>query len=77
MFLTMTQTQAKFLCRKYKQAVKGVAESKTTFEKLHQSADGDTVRQWEEQERLSQEQCVLDPMAMDIYDVQLRKGMRP
>ena len=33
------------------------------------------IREWEEQERLAHERRGIDPKAMDIYEVQLRKGM--
>ncbi|KAG1845825.1 hypothetical protein F4604DRAFT_1595374, partial [Suillus subluteus] len=65
------------LCQKFRQVVKGVAESKAAFEMLNQSTNKNQVRDWEEQEKLAQEQCSNDPTAMDIYEVQLRKGASP
>ncbi|KAG1861514.1 hypothetical protein DFJ58DRAFT_839661 [Suillus subalutaceus] len=65
---------SKFLCRKYKQAIKGAAESQLAFEKLDETADDDKVRDWEAQERMAQEWRCHDPTAMDIYEVQLQKG---
>ncbi|KAG1722548.1 uncharacterized protein EDB91DRAFT_1088099 [Suillus paluster] len=68
----------KALCRKFRQAVKGLADSRQAvkglansreaFEKLDQSADKNNVRDWGEQERLAQEQRSTDPKAMDIYE---------
>jgi hypothetical protein len=57
--------------------VKGVAESTTTFQKLNESADAAKVIEWEEQERLAQQRCTINPKAMDIYEVQLCRGMWP
>ncbi|KAG1829901.1 hypothetical protein F4604DRAFT_1695707 [Suillus subluteus] len=65
---------SKFLCRKYKQAIKGAAESQLAFEKLDETANDDKVRDWEPQERMAQERRCRDPTAMDIYEVQLQKG---
>ncbi|KAG1721016.1 uncharacterized protein EDB91DRAFT_1240354 [Suillus paluster] len=48
---------SKALCRKFRQAVKGLANSREAFEKLDQSADENNVRDWGEQERLAQEQA--------------------
>jgi hypothetical protein len=55
--------------------VKGVAESTAAFQKLHESADAAKVIEWEEQERLAQQRRTMNPKAMDIYEVQLRRGM--
>ncbi|KAG2085894.1 uncharacterized protein F5147DRAFT_659371 [Suillus discolor] len=64
----------KSLCRKYKEAMKGVADSNMAFEQLDETADADKVKDWEAQERLAHEQQRHDPTAMDIYEVQLRKA---
>ncbi|KAG1731224.1 uncharacterized protein EDB91DRAFT_1238979 [Suillus paluster] len=65
---------SKALCQKFRQAVKGLADSREAFEKLDQSADENNVRDWGEQERLEQERRSTDPKAMDIYEVQLQKA---
>ncbi|KAG2102537.1 uncharacterized protein F5147DRAFT_580924, partial [Suillus discolor] len=65
---------SKSLCRKYKEAMKGVADSNMAFERLDETADADKVKDWEAQERLAHEQRRHDPTAMDIYEVQLRKA---
>ncbi|KAG1717408.1 hypothetical protein EDB19DRAFT_1653793, partial [Suillus lakei] len=62
---------------KFRQAVKGVAESTTAFQKLNESTDAAKVIEWEEQERLAQQRHTVNPKAMDIYEVQLCRGMRP
>ncbi|KAG1828929.1 hypothetical protein EV424DRAFT_1536162 [Suillus variegatus] len=64
----------KSLCRKYKEAMKGVADSNMAFEQLDESTDANKVKDWEAQERLAHEQQHHDPTAMDIYEVQLRKA---
>ncbi|KAG1839425.1 hypothetical protein F4604DRAFT_1994190 [Suillus subluteus] len=64
---------SKSLCRKYRQAVKGIAESTQAFQKLHETADPRQVQDWEAQERLVQARRLRDPTAMDIYEVQLQK----
>ncbi|KAG1845595.1 hypothetical protein C8R48DRAFT_750720 [Suillus tomentosus] len=65
---------SKSLCRKYKEAMKGVADSNMAFERLDESADADKVKDWEAQERLAHARRRHDPTAMDIYEVQLRKA---
>ncbi|KAG1720014.1 hypothetical protein EDB19DRAFT_1966658 [Suillus lakei] len=65
---------SKALCQKFRQAVKGLADSREAFQKLDQSAKENNVRDWGEQERLAQERHSTDPTAMDIYEVQLQKA---
>ncbi|KAG1817738.1 hypothetical protein EV424DRAFT_1347851 [Suillus variegatus] len=65
---------SKSLCKKYNQAVKGVANSRLAFEKLAETADPGEVREWEVQERLAHQHRRRDPTAMDIYEVQLQKA---
>ncbi|KAG1832498.1 hypothetical protein EV424DRAFT_1342450 [Suillus variegatus] len=65
---------SKSLCRKYKEAMKGVTDSNMAFEWLDESADADKVKDWEAQERLAHERRRHDPTAMDIYEVQLHKA---
>ncbi|KAG1890021.1 hypothetical protein F4604DRAFT_1673521 [Suillus subluteus] len=67
--------EGKALCRKFRQAVKGVADSKMAFEKLDQTANANQVREWEEQEKLAQQRRTIDPKAMDIYEVRMQKGV--
>ncbi|KAG1868406.1 hypothetical protein F4604DRAFT_1584764, partial [Suillus subluteus] len=63
-----------FLCQKYKEAIKGVAESIDAFDKLNEATDPDMVAQWEEQDQHAHSRRVADPSAMDILEVQLRKA---
>ena len=64
----------KSLCRKYKVAVAGVAESISAFESLNESADPDLVVEWETHERIAQAERSENLTAMDIYEVKLEKG---
>ncbi|KAG1840341.1 hypothetical protein F4604DRAFT_1690823 [Suillus subluteus] len=43
-------SMSKSLCRKYRQAVKGIAESTQAFQKLHETTDPRQVQDWEAQE---------------------------
>ncbi|KAG2095275.1 uncharacterized protein F5147DRAFT_747748 [Suillus discolor] len=63
-----------FLCRKYREAVKGVSKSTAAFQKLHDAADPTIVEKWEEQDRQAQIRRLADPSAMDVFDVQLQKA---
>ncbi|KAG2108071.1 uncharacterized protein F5147DRAFT_745887 [Suillus discolor] len=65
---------SKSLCRKYKEAMKGVADSNMAFERLDETANANKVKDWEAQERLAHERQHHDPTAMDIYEVQLCKA---
>ncbi|KAG2100186.1 uncharacterized protein F5147DRAFT_582246, partial [Suillus discolor] len=63
-----------FLCQKYKEAIKGVAESAAAFDKLNETADPNMVTTWQEQDRNAHSCRVADPSAMDIFEVQLKRG---
>ncbi|KAG2112359.1 uncharacterized protein F5147DRAFT_771425 [Suillus discolor] len=56
-----------FLCRKYRDTVKGVSESMAVFEKLTETADHVMVETWEEQDRQAQISRTSDPSAMDVF----------
>ncbi|KAG2058441.1 hypothetical protein BDR06DRAFT_1029808 [Suillus hirtellus] len=64
---------SKSLCKTFDRALRGVADSKLAFEKLHDSTDPMKVHEWEAKERLAHQWCHNDPTAMDIYEVQLQK----
>lgn len=53
----------------------GVAESTAAFKKLNETADAAKVTEWEEQERHAQQRRTINPKAMDIYEVQLQRGI--
>ncbi|KAG1889757.1 uncharacterized protein F5891DRAFT_987250 [Suillus fuscotomentosus] len=63
-----------FLCRKYKEAMKGVAESASAFDKLNETADPIMIATWEEQDRYAHSCRVADPSAMDVFEVQLKRA---
>ncbi|KAG2099268.1 uncharacterized protein F5147DRAFT_747293 [Suillus discolor] len=63
-----------FLCRKYKEAMKGVAESASAFDKLNETADPIMIATWEEQDQYAHSCRVADPSAMDVFEVQLKRG---
>ncbi|KAG1894778.1 uncharacterized protein F5891DRAFT_984797 [Suillus fuscotomentosus] len=64
----------KFLCRKFKEAVQGAAESTLSFQNLNKTVQPAMVILWEAEEAVAQANRLDDPTAMDIYEVQLEKG---
>ncbi|KAG1882456.1 hypothetical protein F4604DRAFT_1879500 [Suillus subluteus] len=64
----------KFLCRKFKEAARGAAESKLSFQNINETAHPDMVILWEAEEALAQANRLEDPAAMDIYEVRLEKA---
>ncbi|KAG2065096.1 hypothetical protein BDR04DRAFT_972388, partial [Suillus decipiens] len=58
----------KFLCKKFKEAARGTAESKLSFKNLNETAHPDMVSLWEAEEALAQANRLDDPTAMDIYE---------
>ncbi|KAG1849570.1 hypothetical protein C8R48DRAFT_750224 [Suillus tomentosus] len=67
----------KFLCRKFKEAVQGAAESTLSFQNLNETVQPAMVILWEAEEAVAQANRLEDPTAMDIYEVQLEKGKSP
>ncbi|KAG1895091.1 uncharacterized protein F5891DRAFT_1194606 [Suillus fuscotomentosus] len=63
-----------FLCRKYKEAIKGITESASAFDKLNDTTDPIMVAKWEEQDRYAHSCRVADPSAMDVFEVQLKRA---
>ncbi|KAG1893413.1 uncharacterized protein F5891DRAFT_1196459 [Suillus fuscotomentosus] len=63
-----------FLCQKYKEAMKGVAESASAFDKLNETADPIMIATWEEQDRYAHSCRVADPSVMDVFEVQLKRA---
>ncbi|KAG2049430.1 hypothetical protein BDR06DRAFT_984372 [Suillus hirtellus] len=51
-----------FLCQKYKEAMKGVAESASAFDKLNETTDPIMIATWEEQDRYAHSYLHLDFM---------------
>ncbi|KAG2056184.1 hypothetical protein BDR06DRAFT_862945, partial [Suillus hirtellus] len=58
----------KFLCRKFKEAVQGAAESTLSFQNLNKTVQPAMVILWEAEEALAQANRLEDPTAMDIYE---------
>ncbi|KAG1895644.1 uncharacterized protein F5891DRAFT_984083 [Suillus fuscotomentosus] len=67
----------KFLCRKFKEAVQGAAESTLSFQNLNETVQPAMVILWEAEEAVAQANRLEDPTAMDIYEVWLEKGKSP
>jgi hypothetical protein len=65
----------KFLCHKFKEAVQGVRDSQYAFDWLCETADNDTLVKWEAEAAAAQDDWIENPSAMDIYEVQLTKGL--
>ncbi|KAG1718273.1 uncharacterized protein EDB91DRAFT_1090173 [Suillus paluster] len=65
---------SKFLCRKFKEAVQGVQDSRYAFDRLTETADDDTLAKWEAEAAAAQDDRLHNPGAMDIYEVQLTKA---
>ncbi len=63
-----------FLCRKYKEARRGVAESVLAFNSINDTADPDCIMEWTSQETAAQADRLENPAAMDVYEVQIHKG---
>ncbi|KAG1725161.1 uncharacterized protein EDB91DRAFT_1254899 [Suillus paluster] len=65
---------SKFLCRKFKEAVQGVQDSRYAFDRLTETADNDTLAKWEAEAAAAQDDRLHNPGAMDIYEIQLTKA---
>jgi hypothetical protein len=62
------------LCRKYKQAKNGIAESERAFDRLDEAAPADSKTEWLATERTAQSRRINDPAAMDVYEISIKKG---
>ncbi|KAG1738323.1 uncharacterized protein EDB91DRAFT_1249240 [Suillus paluster] len=62
------------LCRKYKQAKTGIAESGKAFDRLDEAAPANLKTDWLASERITQSNRIQDPAAMDIYEINIKKG---
>ncbi|KAG2057253.1 hypothetical protein BDR06DRAFT_969458 [Suillus hirtellus] len=63
-----------FLCQKYKEAMKGITESASAFDKLKEIANPIMVATWEEQDRYAHSCQVANPLVMDACEVQLKRA---
>ncbi|KAG2065980.1 hypothetical protein BDR04DRAFT_1145124 [Suillus decipiens] len=62
------------LCRKYKLAKNGIAESGRAFDRLDEAAPSHLKTEWLAQERVAQSSRIRDPAEMDLYDINIKKG---
>ncbi|KAG2361673.1 hypothetical protein BDR07DRAFT_1286441, partial [Suillus spraguei] len=62
------------LCRKYKLAKNGIAESGKAFDRLDEAAPGNLKTQWLASEMVAQSKRIRDPAAMDLYEINIKKA---
>ncbi|KAG1733102.1 hypothetical protein EDB19DRAFT_1911682 [Suillus lakei] len=62
------------LCRKYKQAKNGIAKSGKAFNRLDAAAPADSKTKWLASERTTQSSRIHDPVAMDVYEINIKKA---
>ncbi|KAG1723311.1 uncharacterized protein EDB91DRAFT_1087858, partial [Suillus paluster] len=62
------------LCQKYKQAKNGIAKSGKAFDRLDEAAPANLKTGWLASERIAQSNRIQDPAAMDIYEINIKKG---
>ncbi|KAG1886447.1 hypothetical protein F4604DRAFT_1917240 [Suillus subluteus] len=62
------------LCRKYKQANNGIAESEKAFNRLDEAAPAHLKTEWSARERRAQSSRLNDPEAMDEYEINIKKA---
>lgn len=55
--------------------MQGVRDSRYAFDRLSETADDDTLVKWEAEAAAAQDDRLENPSAMDIYEVQLTKGL--
>ncbi|KAG1870872.1 hypothetical protein F4604DRAFT_1583524 [Suillus subluteus] len=57
------------------EAVQGVRDSQHTFDRLSETADDDTLVEWEAEAATAQDDRLENPSAMDIYEVKMTKAL--
>ena len=62
------------LCRKYKQAKNCIAESEKAFDRLDEAAPANLKTEWLANEMIAQSSRINDPAAMDVYEINIKKG---
>jgi hypothetical protein len=62
------------LCHKFKQAMNGIAESEKAFDRLDEAAPANLKTEWLASERIAQSNRINDPAAMDVYEINIKKG---
>jgi hypothetical protein len=61
------------LCRKFKQAMNGIAESEKAFDRLDEAAPANLKTEWLASKRIAQSNRINDPAAMDVYEINIKK----
>ncbi len=62
------------LCHKFKQAKNGIAESEKAFQRLDEAAPTNSKTEWLASERIAQLSRINNPAAMDVYEINIKKG---
>jgi hypothetical protein len=62
------------LCCKYKLAKNGMSESEMAFNRLDEAAPANFKTEWLAKERIAQSSRIQDPAAMDVYEINIKKG---
>jgi len=62
------------LCRKYKLVRNGISESGKAFNRLDEAAPADLKTEWLARERIAQSSRMNDPVVMDEYEINIKKG---
>ncbi|KAG2133687.1 uncharacterized protein EDB93DRAFT_1254780 [Suillus bovinus] len=62
------------LCCKYKQAKNCIAESEKAFDRLDEAAPTNLKTEWLANERITQSSRINNPVAMDVYKINIKKA---
>jgi hypothetical protein len=62
------------LCHKFKQAMNGIAKSKQAFDRLDEAPPANLKTEWLASERIAHSNRINDPAAMDVYEINIKKG---
>ncbi|KAG2029262.1 hypothetical protein BDR03DRAFT_881323 [Suillus americanus] len=65
------------LCHKYKQAKNGIAKNGKAFDRLNEAAPANSKTEWLASERIAQSSRINDPVAMDVYEINIKKVVSP
>ncbi|KAG2359248.1 hypothetical protein BDR07DRAFT_1253235, partial [Suillus spraguei] len=60
--------------QKYKLANNGIAESGKAFDRLNEAAPGNLKTEWLASEMVAQSKRIRDPVAMDLYEINIKKA---
>jgi hypothetical protein len=64
------------ICKLYSKAIIHLEAATGEYQALNSTCDVDLLKKWRQQEESAMQHRVTDVTAMDIYDVQKKKGMR-